>query len=561
MPIPNQTFETGYEDIQNVESDISTLFQTYIAPIEAIRSFARPTASSNSVITSAYQNLQINNNTPLESRAHAFYRMLGFPVAISDGNFYNAGFPYFTGKLDSKININTKFYSDPLQTLINRREDLPIELKSIFQRQDLNSSVYTLILRHVKPFSVIKTGAQPFDVDQQKYSVKDREVEVTVFASYNSQISDQIMGTADILGKTAIGPDFNGGQHILKPFLVDPRIVNTVMSDKNIIAIPFLKSKSDLQLEPGIYAQRPGIELIIRQRLQDEVKDSNFLANVQKILSGDNAPGITTSDLDFETIQSAVAALADDNKISGDDVSNILQGFTSIQAVTVQSLVKLIKSCVFQLSQSIKVIDHAKMTMNWVPVPSINGPETGANGATLSRIGTNNASSELDNQIAELRIKKLNADRAVSQGNELGDFASPFNANSGGENTKLYEDQLQELVQKRDKLANDAFQAMANIEIITGEVSGLGLVDILAIYMALWSIDIGSLLAFLDLDSFQRLVSNNPDLASTANQNYGKSIITALSDLEKKVINILSFADKLLAQQLISPLQEEGGFI
>jgi hypothetical protein len=187
-------------------------------------------------------------------------------------------------------------------------------------------------------------------------------------------------------------------------------------------------------------------------------------------------------------------------------------------------------------------------------------------GASLSRAGTSNALSDIDNNIIELRIKKLNAESQFNQQMDLGSFASPFVGSSGADKIKLFSDQLQEQIQKRDRIAEEAFIAMGNIETITGEISGLGLIDILSIYTALWAIDIDTLIGFLDDDSFQRMITFNPTFANisaiSSRKNGNKiTITTILSKFEDKVSSLLSFADKLIANQLVSPTEIFGGSI
>jgi hypothetical protein len=488
--------------------------------------------------------------------------MLGFPVVASDGSFYNPGFNPIGGKtLDKKQAVNAKIANSPIQNLMSTRELLPLSLKKIFAKQDLSSSVYALVLRYTGPFQVLDDSKQPLDVDNQTFTVDARNTEIALFASYNEQMSDKILATSSAFGSTPVGQNFSGGQHILRPFCVDPRIENTVMPDKNRICVPFLKDKTTTRLHANTYLMRPGLELIIRDRLQAQVEDKTFLNDIQKIISGDKSPSSSATSLDLETLRSTVMALADQNKLEGNDILDIFNGFTSIQVETVSQLVKIIKVVIKQLYVAMQQIDEAKTKINWVPVPSVEGPGTGPQGAVLSRVGVNNAGSEIDLKITELRIKKLNADRLMTDRKDLGTFASPFSSNLVGEKAKTYDAQLQEEVQKRDRIADTGFRAMGVIETITGEISGLGLIDILSIYTALWAIDIKSLIGLLDDEAFQRLVTYNPTLKPLADQARGTNVLSALGDFEHQLINILSFADKLLAQQQGSPLEELGGTI
>jgi len=90
---------------------------------------------------------------------------------------------------------------------------------------------------------------------------------------------------------------------------------------------------------------------------------------------------------------------------------------------------------------------------------------------------------------------------------------------------------------------------MGNIEIISGEVSGLGLIDILCIYIALWAMDELALVSMLDDESFSRLVENNPELVVgeaekiNTEHRFKLSITDALSAFEKSLVNVFSFVE------------------
>ncbi len=242
--IPEPIFETsGDEDLQNIENDINTLATQFISPIENLRSISKPPLSENvskdqsgASFINDFQNLQIDNNKALESRAHSFYRMLGFPVVAPDGSFYNSGFnPNGSKKLNKSQNINAKINNSSLQNIINLRELLPLSLKKIFAKQDLAASLYTLLLRYTGPFNILDNSKKPLDIDNQTFIIDARNTEIFLFASYNNQLSDKILGTSSTFSNTPVGQNFSGGQHILRPFIVDPRIENTVMPDKNKI--------------------------------------------------------------------------------------------------------------------------------------------------------------------------------------------------------------------------------------------------------------------------------------------------------------------------------------
>jgi hypothetical protein len=95
------------------------------------------------------------------------------------------------------------------------------------------------------------------------------------------------------------------------------------------------------------------------------------------------------------------------------------------------------------------------------------------------------------------------------------------------------------------------FENLKNIEMLVGTTSGLGLIDVIAIYLALWTVDIKVLLAMLDRDSFERFLSeDNEKYANlTVVQEQRDSpmqILEALTKFQNKLYNILEFSDMYL---------------
>lgn len=568
MPLPKLAQESASEDLAQMESDVPTLFKKFVEPIDRLRSQSQPSNSqpqskSNdpnfSAVKNDFKDLKIDSFKSLESRTSAFYRMLGFPVAGSSTAFYNPGFnPEGAKNETKKQKIITGFLNDlkDIKTLVESRETKSRENKELFIKRDLEASIYTLLLKYHLPFNLINPDKTAFQTDPQTFTVTDRQVEITFLSNFNEAIKDRVV---------AVGDKFKTGQKILKPFIVDPRVENTVTPDLNQVCVPFLKDKKSTAIYNNTYLPRPGIELILRQRLSNTTENAAFLKDVENIITDTKAAGIDTETLDLQSITDTLAALSDKNQISL-ETKDIFKGFTDLQITTVTGLIKTIKVLVKKMVESIMIIDSARSKINWIPLPSSDGPITGPLGAELSRVGLKNVKSELDLKITELRIKKLNSERQIKQIDDLGEFASPFKNNSNQENVSQYSEQLDDLIQKRDKIAQDAFQAMSFIEMITGEVAGLGLIDILAIYATLWTISLETLLGFLDTDSFQRLYDNNKDFqgnpAVTQRQaGVTVSIDEVLKRFQSTLQNILSFADKLFNDNLQAPNQGIGGDI
>src|SRR6266545_4723393 len=106
--IPNQS---NYQDSQNFDINIDQVYSDFITSIDKVRSYT----NSNSITTQSAASIFQNTNTALnklrelttvessaqESRCHAFFRIIGFPIVSKDFKIYNPG-------LDIVYNSNRK---------------------------------------------------------------------------------------------------------------------------------------------------------------------------------------------------------------------------------------------------------------------------------------------------------------------------------------------------------------------------------------------------------------------------------------------------------------------
>lgn len=549
MALPDPVLEQGFEDTQSIESDIEVLYTKFIKPIEKIRSIAQATAESlsNSDKSQLRSNLAVAIG-PVESRAHAFYRLLGFPVVDSQGNLYNPGFNPEASN-DKKNAINTN--QDAKKTsLMKTRESHAQYLQKVFNNQDLASSVYALVIASQPKLFFV------FDKDEQTFKISERDLEVDIVARDNPNLSSDISTARSSFANTPINTTMDGGLHILKPFQVNPTLEFTVMPSNNWMAAPFLQNADATRssASPEIIHDRPGIEYIIRVRLQDTTRDPYLLTALRNILNQEKSPNPTfINDVNTDVLKNTLFALADQNNINKIDVNDIFQTTTSTEADIIEQLIKTIKVVTQQLHTSVTELDKIRRKINFLPIVGITGPES------LGTIKDTTAITKIDNQILQLTIKKLNAESQVQINKGLGNFATPF---LNLEKTNVYDQQLSQLTQLKTSLGNTGLRHLRTIEIITGEISGLGLIDILAIYTALWSIKLEDILGLLDQDSFDRLYNFNPALRAGPVANKSRSSVNdALATLETRVGNILSFADKIYADSLNSPQESDKGNI
>lgn len=543
--LPDQVLDQGFEDTESIDDDIDHLFQKFITPIERIRSISQapPGKFQSNQKQVGISNLKIDPVNSLESRCHAFYRMMGFPV-LGGGNFYNPGFSPIPKISTNRDSINSSIDQQSLNAMNLREQQFQL-FSQMFASQGLDSTVFGIIQRHTKLFNML-------DSNTVTKSIDGRQNDIDALKKMLPDLATSIDDAVSSFSKR-MGYGMTSAKHIIKPFNVNPAIDFVVMPANNKVCVPFLSdiNSTKISASPDIFLIRPGIEYIIRARLKDSNPDPVFLTQIQNIITQNTQ----NQSSDVDTIKNTIEALANQNNIQNPDVTNIFATFSSTQVLVVNQLVKTLKVVISLLHDAVTDLDKVESKITFLPIPSPQGFE---------KIGTLKDSApttKLENDIVVLTIKKLNADQDIAIDRSLGTFATSTYTNL--EKTDIYSQQLDELTQLKTDIGNKGLQNLRTIELITGEASGFGLIDILAIYTALWAIKIEELLGFLDSDSFDRLYNLNPTLRSDAvmskKNGSGTNITDALSALEQKVGNILSFADLIFTGTFISPQESQGG--
>lgn len=533
--LPQRTLDQEFEDTEAIDEDIDHLYQRFIAPIDAIRSIADGGTD--------IREIKVDPVNLLESRVHAFYRLLGLPVVAKNGNHYNPGF-----NPSPKENINRTSIDEAIDqnilNLSNLREQYHRSTSQLFSAQGLEATLFGLVMQQIKPFNMLDTN--------KTKAIDGRENILEELKTALPNLSQDVEKAKSSFGKI-MGFGLNSASHILKPFMVNPFIDMNVMPVGNKICVPFLPNISSTKISsnPDIFLLRPGIEFIIRARLKDNAPDVLFLNNVTKIITQNKSPG-TNSDISL--LRSTIEALVDENDLSQYNVTEIFDSFTTIQATVVKQLIKTLKVVIRELHRAVLEIEKVKKKITFLPIPNKKGFDKGGT------LRDSQPLTKLEKDIVALSIKRLNAERDIEVERNLGNFATSEFISL--EKVDLYSQQIDEYQQLKKDIGESGLRALKTIEIITGEGSGLGLVDVLAIYTALWSIDIEDLLGILDQDSFERLYSNVELRASSVldrRNNGGKSVNDSLTALEKKTSNILSFADLLYSRTFVSSIENEGG--
>jgi hypothetical protein len=231
----------------------------------------------------------------------------------------------------------------------------------------------------------------------------------------------------------------------------------------------------------------------------------------------------------------------------------------------------MIKALVKLLIKQIKEMNTVFTQMNWTPLPSENGPEGGTEIATF--IKNKIRRSKIERRIFRLIAKQQSAKRQIQLSKDDSLKYSDFAISEFQNTERLFTQELKKLQSQRDKLIKGGSQALQTIEYIVGEVSGFGLIDILAVYTALWAIDINVLIGLLDEDAFRRLYDFNPELRTPevrARKDGGKilgsdgnptDVIQLMGELEDQVVDILSFTDRAFEFMLGNRTQTQTGDI
>ena len=543
MTINLPEFENVNQDISS-QLNINSLVQKYISPIQKIRSLAKITPTGiKSNLLSEFGSVTIENE-PQESLAHAFYRYLGLPVIAPDGSFYSPGFqPGEIRKIKRKQEIANKLFGSELESMLFKRESLFQEKKSFFAFQDLRSSLLGVILKIPKSFNVFDPSKGPLEKDQQTFSILERKKEVENFIARNPQIEQQILNAQKSFSSSCFSSDLTRGQHILKPFSLHPKIENSILPDDRQICVPFLSSKEKTNLSFFSDLLRPGIELLIQERISPSTNQSWF-SNFKKLLS--NNKSTLLEEEQFQDLKNSISALLLSSEINNETILSLLdQNENNI--LIFDQIIKTIRFLVQKLVQALQSLDQIESEINWYPVFSPLGPIAGQSGSFL--LSGNSQSFPLEQKILELRIKKLDHEKGNNISIENGSFASPFEIQNSNIDSNLYSKALDEALQTKFLFGQQGFRALQEIEYITGEISGLGLIDVLIFYAALWIIPLSSLLGFLDFEAYNRVKNMFPSLSSNTGRD---DIFISLQNLEKNIFNLQNFADRLVEEEKMS---------
>lgn len=546
-PAPNQS---NFHDEQNYKIDIDKIYSDFISEIDAVRSYVNVSGIINSQLSA---NFTANSPEPTyqESRCHAFYRLIGFPVVNKDqSDIYNPGHAS-AARLKSPIDLNKRLQiaKDPIvgfNLLSRAREEFALTNAKIFiNNTGIDASVLALSSggtgpTNLRKFSVpfLKNSSDAFNVDPttQSYSVGatalvgKKIIDLHIFSDGNDN--------------TPVANTLASRKHIIRPFVVDPIIDFTVNPSTRKVAIPFLPDKSYLKMASNVFIKRPLLEKVIRDRFSTlSVIADQDLASSAIIDYIKNIPAIQN-----QTIITQVTA--NNNQLYRLDEQSQFVNFLNI-----------IQEMMAQLVRSLNIILKAQSLYYWVPVPSTFGPEKGISSQdvflTTQLMQQSNLFTQSDRNIL-LRVvaahtNQLNSQAAGADGvPDVGGFAfdsfkTTFNSDTSPGLIDVNQQSLDDILSLRTGILNKAGDALRTIEIIMGEFSGFGLCDIIAIMAALYIMPKTSLLGLLDDDAFNRMLTalhfdqdSSVELTQTRD-----SYVASIDNFERNVSQFYQLMDSI----------------
>jgi hypothetical protein len=472
------------QDDQNYDVDILSIYKNYISQIDRIRGFKNfqgiRGTSFNVINTTA------NDANVQESRTSAFYRLLGLP--ISDGsNIYSPGFDLDNNHdVTAKLNI-AKNISDDMYKIFDLRDSQFKKYNAIFYNGDVDSIVLSMSSAEIKDFGVpLNKNTGSFDTDATNQN-------------YNNSLISKLAGIVSHDGQMSEDP-LSTRFKLLKPFMVDPRTDLGLTDASKIIATPFATDKSKLKFGDDSYVIRPYIESVCRTRFATYENQSEYINSIISYVKDD--------------VDNPTKTLVD--KVFNNGLID--------ETIKINNFINIIRSVLNALSNAVDdvltvlVVDKSYTipTYNWISIPEQGGPELGSKAKKILNQLDSSYNSLKDFEIINLNaINTLNgitAKVASAPVVDLGSFAfenielSP-DADSSADYGNSILKNLQSCLEERQIATDLADNGLQIIEIITGEFSGIGLLDILAISMTFWSIDKETILNLLDETVLNRMTA------------------------------------------------------
>lgn len=533
---PNQA---NFQDNQNFDIDLNKIYNDWIIKIDSIRSIANTSFLLNNFKLLKPEDLTCFNGltnpetTVQESRCHAFYRLIGLPILGADNRFFNPGFDIIINtekklkKSDKKaiiLNPIAKF-----DELCRARETQSQDNAAIFSKRPVTIDASVLALSSGGT-QELRTFIAP--LEKQSDSLDADITHATYNVDLTARVGEYNVFLTEFKDSAGTKPTDNlknlaKRSHIIAPFLVNGIIDFTVSPQSRLLAVPFIPNESYLKVNATEKVERPVLEKIIRDRFStDNIDDAGTnIASIKSYI--ENFPVIKDSELIKLVTTKDIYQKTDSAKFIG----NIN---------TIRAMMKLL------VRSENTIVQHQK-EYYWLPAPSTTGPE---GGSTVQKVflftqeEDLQLQTEFDKNILESSIKSAVSDQNSESATQLKfpvpttDFGASSTSGLGDNNA----DNGETLSQTRERKLSKANAALRNVEVITGEFSGLGLCDIVAIISALNIMDREKLLGLLDDDAYLRMQT---ELKLTAESAPRSSVTASIEELNKLVKDYYNLMDQI----------------
>lgn len=535
--VDEQINQSQYWSAQNTSINLEKMYNDFISEIDSIRSYVN-IADNKGLLSNLKENTFSKiigsvkvSDSPQESRCHAFYRLIGLPI-VSDINstFFNPGFDIDSNKnpdkMTNKFQIIKNISEEMYDFFLKREEYYSRFVSSTFAKQDLYAGLIAMTAYNV--------GYRKFSDPLKTLDVFDTDNSSQVFVPILKDSNDTLIGEYNVSGSSVLSK-LRG--HCIKPIMVDPRIDLTVMPSKNKIAVPFVSDKSKTKIAENIFVKRPLLEKVIRDRFSVSDQESKVgEKNQDFILYLKSIDSIQ----DFSIIQDIYK-----NNVFRLDEQNAFKNFFFIA-----------NSLMVEIVKAQHDIQSAQSLYSWIPIPNSKGPEYGSTTASVFSNINDNLKTLNDKYIIELSARYsldqalagIETVDATSENFAFQAISSPFDTNKSSSESiqSTIKKSLDSATQTRYDICKKANDALRTIEIITGEFSGFGLIDIIVIYNSLYIMDKSSLLGLLDDDAYNRAKEIMDELSLREEFNLSRNeIFASLSDLNKTIKNLYDIVDKL----------------
>jgi hypothetical protein len=436
----------------------------------------------------------VNNTSNMnESHCHTFYRMLGLPIVSSFNTFYSPGYygKQMTTDKDKIKKINDNQHSNLLGEE-ELRERIAFQNGERFLGRNATSIQYKIdMLQYPRKLNIMKEDIGPFATDKQQETITKR--------SSNNQISS----------------------HILRPFKCNASIAapNKMLIAQKNFAAPFHKNTTTV--DTNIY-KKTYLETICKIRFETKVSIENdeFIDNLKAELAVVQING-----------QNLFESVLNNQNVIEIYITNIMFG------VFVQTV----------LQYSLKINEYSSL-------------------ATKLSLNTEIA-TKLSNKIKTLKenINYYDAARAFIPTDVVenkGHMVSSNNLHPGiilpdlmlllDSPAKQLRKELEDTITQQQRHRKEFEEITKERFYFSGEVLGLGSIDIMAMMLAFWIIPQDHLVGMLDEASFNRLYegrgnrSLKNEVVEARKSGTTISIDEVIGKFDETVYNLLALADSII---------------